>query len=284
MAIIETPEVDQQLQVAQANLQSAQADLNLAKVTSERYQSLLKEDSVSKQETDVAVSGAAAKNAALAAAQANVRRLNELQSFERVYAPFDGIVTARNTDIGALIDAGSSSAQPRDLFRIAAIKRLRVFVPVPEVYSPAIHDGETATLTLDEYPGQQFEGTVARNSNTIDPNSRTLNVEVDVNNPSGKLLPGAYTFVHFKLPQARQMVSVPANTLLFRAEGLQVGLVRDGHVHLQPVTIGKDNGSTLEIATGLKATDEIILNPADSLAEGQPVRVAAGPQTTAGAP
>ena len=273
MAIIETPEVDEQLQVAQANLQSAQADLNLANTTSDRYQNLLKEDSVSKQETDVAVSGAAAHKAAVAAAEADVRRLQELQSFERVYAPFNGVVTARNTDIGDLIDAGSGSAQPRDLFRIAAINRLRVFVPVPEVYAPAIHDGETATLTLDEYPGQPFTGTVARNSNAIDQNSRTLNVEVDVNNIGGKLLPGAYVFVHFKLPHERQMVSVPANALLFRAEGLRVGLVRDGHVHLQPVTIGKDNGSNLEIATGLTSSDEVILNPADSLAEGQPVRV-----------
>ena len=273
MAVIETPEVDEQLQVAQANLQSAQADLNLANTTSDRYQNLLKEDSVSKQETDVAVSGAAAHKAAVAAAEANVRRLQELQSFERVYAPFDGVVTARNTDIGDLIDAGSGSAQPRDLFRIASISRLRVFVPVPEVYAPAIHDGETATLTLDEYPGQPFTGIVARNASAIDQNSRTLNVEVDVNNIGGKLLPGAYVFVHFKLPQARQMLSVPANALLFRAEGLRVGVVRDGHVHLQPITIGKDNGSSLEIATGLTGSDQVILNPADSLAEGQPVRV-----------
>ncbi len=282
MAIIETPEIDEQLQVSQANLKIAQADLNLANLTSQRYQNLLKEDSVSKQETDVAVSGASAKQAALEAAEANVRRLQELQSFERIYAPFDGVVTARNTDIGALIDAGSGSAQPRDLFRIASIDRLRVFVPVPEVYAPAIHDGETATLTLDEYPGQLFNGVVTRNSSTIDMNSRTLNVEVDVKNAGGKLLPGAYVFVHFKLPQARQMVSVPANALLFRAEGLRVGIVRNGHVRLQPVTIGKDNGSTLEIATGLTANDLVILNPADSLSENQPVHVSNVAGNTAG--
>ena len=282
IAVIETPEIDEQLQVAQANLKSAQADLNLANTTSERYQNLLKEDSVSRQETDVAVSGAAARKAAVEAAEANVRRLGELQSFEHVYAPFDGVVTARNTDIGALIDAGSGSAQPRDLFRIASIDRLRVFVPVPEVYAPAIQNGATAGLTLDEYPGQQFNGTVARNSSAIDVNSRTLNVEVDVQNIGGKLLPGSYVFVHFKLPQAAQMVSVPANTLLFRAEGLRAGLVLNGHVHLQPVTIGKDNGSTLEIATGLKANDNVIVNPADSLAEGQSVRISNTAQTTAG--
>ncbi len=274
MAVIETPEVDQQLQVAQANVKSAQADLNLANSTSERYQNLLKQDSVSRQETDVAVSGAAARLAALEAAQANVRRLGELQSFERVYAPFDGVVTARNTDIGALIDAGGGSSQPRDLFRIAAIDRLRVFVPVPEVYAPAIHDGSTATLTVDEYPGQAFIGTVARNSSAIDQNSRTLNVEVDVPNADHKLLPGAYAFVHFKLPQAAQRLSVPANTLIFRAQGTQVGLVRNGRVHLQNVTIGADNGSTLEIASGLTGLDNVIVNPADSLAEGQSVRLA----------
>lgn len=274
MAVIETPEVDQQLQVAQAQVKSAQADLALANTTSERYQNLLKQDSVSKQETDVAVSGAAARQAALEAAQANVRRLQELQSFERVYAPFDGVVTARNTDIGNLIDAGGGASQPRDLFRIGSIDRLRVFVAVPEIYAPDIHDGETATLTLDEYPGQTFTGTVARNSSSIDPNSRTLNVEVDVPNPQRKLLPGAYTFVHFKLPQATDLLSVPANALLFRAQGTQVAIVRNGHVHLQHVTIAKDDGSTLKIGTGLKASDNVILNPADSLAEGQPVRTA----------
>jgi len=274
MAIIETPEVDQQLQVADANLKSAQADLSLANTTSERYQNLLKSDSVSKQETDVAVSGAAARQAAVDAAQANVRRLQQLQSFERVYAPFAGVVTVRNTDIGALIDAGSASGTaPKELFRIASIDRLRVFVAVPETYAPAIRDGNTATLTLDEYSGQQFTGTIARNSNAIDPASRTLNVEVDVNNADGKLLPGAYAFVHFKIPDEVRLLSVPANALLFRAEGLRVAVVRDGRAHLAPITISKDNGATLEIATGLSAEDEIILDPSDSLIEGQQVNV-----------
>ena len=273
MAIIETPEVDQQLQVAQADLKSAQANLSLADTTAERYQNLLTSDSVSKQETDVAVSGAAARRAAVEAAEANVRRLQQLQSFERIYAPFSGVVTTRNTDIGDLIDAGSGSAQPKDLFRIAATSKLRVFVAVPEIYAPDIHDGDTATLTLDEYPGQQFTGRIARNSNAIDMASRTLNVEVDVDNPQNKLLPGAYVFVHFKLPQQQAKLSVPANALLFRSEGLRVALVRDGHVHLQPITIAKDNGATLEIGSGLNPNDQIILDPADSIAEGQPVRV-----------
>ncbi|HEX5283302.1 MAG TPA: efflux RND transporter periplasmic adaptor subunit [Bryocella sp.] len=276
MAIIETPEIDQQLQVAQADMKSAQADLSLADLTANRYQNLLKSDSVSKQETDVAVSGAAAKRAALEAAEANVRRLQQLQSFERIYAPFSGVVTSRNTDIGDLINAGTGDAAPeahKDLFRIAATGKLRVFVAVPEVYAPNIHDGDTAALTLDEYPDQQFVGRVARNSNAIDMASRTLNVEVDVNNPQGKLLPGAYVFVHFKLPQQQAKFSVPANALLFRSEGLRVALVRDGHVHLQPITIAKDNGATLEVASGIQPSDQIILDPPDSLAEGQPVRV-----------
>ncbi len=276
MAIIETPEVDQQLQVAQADLKSSQADLSLAEVTANRYQNLLKTDSVSQQETDVAVSGAAAKRAAVEAAEANVRRLQQLQSFERIYAPFSGVVTARNTDIGDLINAGTGDAAPdqhKDLFRIAATGKLRVFVAVPEVYAPDIHDGDIAALTLDEYPGQQFVGRVARNSNAIDMASRTLNVEVDVDNPEGKLLPGAYVFVHFKLPQQLAKLSVPANALLFRSEGLRVAVVRDGHVHLQPITIAKDNGSTLDIGSGLQANDEIVLDPPDSLAEGQPVRL-----------
>ncbi len=284
MAVIETPEVDQQLQVAEANVASAQADLNLAKTTSDRYQNLLAQDSVSKQETDVAVSGAAAKLAALQAAEASLRRLQQLQSFERVYAPFDGVVTARNTDIGNLIDAGGGASQPRDLFRIAAIDRLRVFVPVPEVYAPAIHDGAIATLTVDEYPGQPFTGTIARNSSAIDGNTRTLNVEVDVANANHKLLPGAYAFVHFKLPQAAQLLSVPANTLLFRAQGTQVALVRNNHVHLENITIAKDNGSTLQIATGLSPSDNVILNPADSLAEGQGVRLSNTAPTPEGGP
>ena len=277
MATIETPELDEQLQVSQANLKSAQADLALANTTSDRYQNLLKSDSVSKQETDVAVSGAAAKRAAVEAAEANVRRLQQLQSFEKVYAPFSGVVTERNTDIGALIDSGSPTASntSKELYRVAAIDKLRVYVAVPETYAPAIRDGDTVALTLDEYPGQQFTGKITRNSSAIDQASRTLNVEVDVDNSDGKLLPGAYVFAHFKIPEQVRFLSLPANTLIFRAQGLQVGIVRNGHVHLQSVTIGKDNGSSLEISTGVTASDEVILDPSDSLAEGQPVQVAA---------
>jgi RND family efflux transporter MFP subunit len=280
MATIETPELDQQLQVAEANLQSAQADLNLANTTSDRYQNLLKSDSVSKQETDVAVSGAAAKKAAVAAAEANVRRLQQLQSFEKVYAPYSGTVTERNVDIGDLIDAGSpgsdatSSTPGKEMFRIASLNTLRVFVAVPEEYSPNIKDGDTATLSLQEYPGRVFTGKIARNSSSIDMASRTLNVEVDVDNADHKLLPGAYVFVHFKIPQTARMLSIPSNTLLFRAQGLQVGIVHNGIVHLQSVTIGKDDGKTVEIASGLTPDDQVILDPSDSLSDGQAVQVA----------
>ncbi len=276
MATIETPELDEQLMVARSDLKSTEADLNLANVTSERYQNLLKSDSVSKQETDVAVSGAAAKRAAMEAAQANVRRLEQLQSFEKIYAPYSGIVTVRNTDIGDLINSGASTSSntSKELFRVASTDKLRVFVAVPEVYSPDIHNGDKATLTLDEYPGQPFIGTVTRNSNTIDANSRTLNVEVDIDNRDNKLLPGAYVFVHFKVPVQARMVSVPTNALLFRAQGLQVALVRDGHVQLQHITIGQDNGKTVQVSTGLSASDQVILDPSDSIAEGQPVRIA----------
>ncbi len=279
MATIETPELDEQLQVAQANLKSAQSDLELANTTSARYRNLLTTNSVSKQETDEAVSGAAAKQAAVDAALANVRRLRELQSFENVFAPFDGVVTVRNTDLGALIDAGSSGpggpsgsgGSPKELFHLAAIGKLRVYVAVPESYSASIKDNSTAALTLDEYPGQTFTGTVVRNSSMIDPASRTLNVEVDVDNSAGKLLPGAYVFVHFKVPEHAASLNVPSNTILFRSEGLRVGVVHGDHVHLAPITIGHDNGSSVEVLTGLQPNDQVILDPSDSLSEGQQV-------------
>jgi RND family efflux transporter MFP subunit len=273
MAIIETPELDQQLQVAEADLKSAQANLDLANTTSTRYQNLLKTNSVSKQETDVAVSDAAAKKAAVDASMANVRRLEQLQSFEKVYAPFDGIVTARNTDIGRLISAGQNT-MPQELFHLAAIGKIRVYVSVPEAYSSAIKDGGKASLTLDEYPGRSFEGTIARNSNAIDQATRTLNVEVDIDNPKAELLPGAYVFVHFKVPEHAASLMVPSNTLLFRAEGLRVGVVRNDRVQLVPVKIGRDAGASVEIASGLTASDAVILDPSDSLASGQEVQIA----------
>ena len=275
LADIETPEIDQQLQQAQAQLETAQANYDLAKTTAARWQWLLKTNSVSKQETDQAVANMVAQKAVVDSNAANVRRLQQLQSFEKVYAPFDGVITARNTDIGDLIDAGSSPPS-KELFHLAAISTLRVFVPVPEVYSNAARPGATATLTLDEYPGRVFQGRLARNSSAIDPASRTLLVEVDVDNPKGLLLPGAYVSVHLKLPAPQRSVIIPANTLLFRREGLRVGVVRNGRADLVPVTIGRDYGATVEIVAGLRSSDAIILDPSDSLESGAQVRLQGG--------
>jgi RND family efflux transporter MFP subunit len=272
LAVIDTPEIDQQLQQARADLETTQANLQLAKTTSDRWQFLVKSGSVSKQETDQAVSNLAATKAAVDSSAANVRRLEQLQSFEKIYAPFDGVVTARNTDVGDLIDAGAST-QPKQLFHMAAIRILRVYVPVPEVDAPAARPGATTTLTLDEYPGETFHGKLVRTSDSIDANSRTLLVEVDVDNPTYKLLPGAYVFVHLKLPMEIRSVTIPANTLLFRREGLQVGVVRNDKAELVPIKIGRDYGNAVEVLSGLAPSDAVILDPADSLISGTPVHV-----------
>lgn len=274
MAVIETPEIDQQLQAAQADEKVAQANLNLARTTSDRYQNLLKSNSVSKQETDQAVSDAAAKQASLEASQAAVRRYQQLQSFEQIYAPYSGIVTARNTDIGDLIQGGlTGAATARPLFQLAEIGMLRVFVSVPEVYSSFVRNGGTATLSADEYLGQEFSGSIARNASSIDSASHTLNVEVDVPNGASKLLPGAYVMVHFKVPSTGFNLTIPSNTLLFRSQGMQVGVVRNGKVQLVPVKIAADHGATVEVASGLMREDAVVLDPSDSLSNGQPVKV-----------
>ncbi len=272
LADIETPELDQQLQQARADLDTAQANLNIAKITAARWQDLVSTGSVSQQETDQAASNLNAVKAAVESSSANVRRLEQLQSFEKIFAPFDGIITARNTDIGALIDAGAST-QPKELFHIAAIRTLRLYVAVPEVYSRAARPGAPATLTLDEFPGQTFHGTLVRNANSIDIASRTLLVEVDVDNPTGQLLPGAYVFVHLKLPDQTRSVTIPSNTLIFRKEGLQVALVRDGKAELVPVKISRDYGNSVEIVSGLQPTDAVVVDPSDSLVAGMPVRL-----------
>jgi RND family efflux transporter MFP subunit len=272
LAEIETPEIDKQLQQTRADLETAQANYHLAETTAARWQLLLESDSVSRQETDEKVADLSARKATEDSNASNVHRLEDLQSFQKVYAPFDGIVTARNTDVGALIDAGANSAG-KELFHLAAIDTLRVFVAIPEVYSRAAVTGAAAFLTLDEYPGRSFHGTLARTSNSIDQASHTLLTEVDVPNPDGQLLPGAYVSVHFKLPQTVRSVVVPSNTLLFRSEGLRVALVRDGHVQLASVKIGRDYGSTVEVISGLQASDAVVLDPADSLVSGAPVRI-----------
>ena len=273
LAEIETPEVDQQLQQARADLKTAQANLRQAEITADRWEALWKTDSVSKQETDVAVSAFHAMKATVDSNMSNVRRLEDLKGFQKIYAPFDGIITARNTDIGALINSGASTTPGQEIFHLAAISTLRVFVAVPQLYSQAVRPGATAFLTLDEFPGKIFNGTIARNSNSIDPASRTLLVEVDVDNRSGTLFPGAYVRVHLKLPQSVSSVTVPANTLLFRSEGLRVGVVRNGRAELVPVTIGRDYGSSVEVVSGLQPTDAVIVNPSDSLISGTTVQV-----------
>jgi len=276
LAEIETPEIDQQLEQARADLKTAQANAQLAQITATRWQNLLKTDSVSRQETDQAVQDLSARQATVDSMTANVHRLEQLQSYEGVYAPFSGVITARNTDIGALINAGAGGV-PQELFHMAAVNRLRIFVALPEVDSEAAQDGAKATLTLDEFPGETFQGTIVRNSDAIDLNSRTLNVEVDIDNRDGRIKPGAYVFVHLKIPDKAQNANasliIPANTLLFRSEGLRVGVVRGDHAELVPITIGRDYGATVEVINGLKPTDQVIVNPSDSLTTGTPVRV-----------
>ena len=276
LAEIDTPEVDQQLEQARADLKNAQANEQLAQITAARWQNLLKTNSVSKQETDQAVSDLSARQASVDSMTANVHRLEQLQSFEKVYAPFAGVITARNTDIGALINAGAGGV-PQELFHMAAVNRLRVYVAVPEVDAQAAQTGAKATLTLDEFPGETFQGTIVRDSDSIDFASRTLNVEVDVENARDRIKTGAYAFVHLKLPQtthtSAQSLTIPANTLLFRSEGLRVGVVRNGRAELVPITIGRDFGATVEVVAGLRPTDQVIVNPSDSLTSGNQVQV-----------
>jgi RND family efflux transporter MFP subunit len=281
MAEIETPEMDQQLMQAQGDLKTAQANLDIAAITSKRWQNLLAKHAVSKQETDQAMSDLSARQSAVSASEANVRRLQELQSFEKVVAPFDGIVTARNIDIGSLIEAGANSG-PKELFHLAALNRLRVYIAVPEAYSSAVKNGETVSLTEVDHPAETFTGVITRNSNAFDPMSRTLTAEADVENSKGLLLPGAYVFVHFQLAGNLRSVTLPSNALLFRSEGLRVAVVRDNHVVLTPVTIGHDYGNTVEITAGLTQDDAVVLNPPDSISAGQAVTAVMDPAQTDG--
>ena len=273
LAEIDTPEVDQQLRQARADLSTAQANLNLAAITARRNENLLKTRSVSAQDRDNADGAMAADKTIVQSNEGNVARLEQLQSYEKVYAPFDGVITARNTDIGALVDADANSPS-KELFHLAAIDTLRIYVAVPEPYSGAARPGATARLTLDEFPGESFHGTLVRNANAIDLSSRTLLLEVDVDNPAGRLLPGAYTFVHLSLPLATRSVTLPSNTLLFRREGLSAAVVHNGRAQLVPVTIGRDYGERVEILSGLQPADEVISDPSDSLISGTTVRIA----------
>lgn len=273
LATIESPETDQQLQQAREQLTMAQANQKLAQITADRYQDLFKSDSVAKQEVDNAVQNAAAQNATVSSAQANVKRLEQLVGYEKVYAPFDGVITQRNTDVGALIDAGANTPG-KELFHLSSTSTLRVYVAVPEVYEQAAQPGVTATLTLSEFPGRQFHGVVVRNAKAIDQASRTLLVEVDVKNPSGELLPGSYVSVHLNLPSKVQAMTIPVSALLFRAEGLQVAVVRGGRAELVHVVMGKDFGESVELLSGIRKNDEVIVNPSDSITSGQQVQIA----------
>jgi RND family efflux transporter MFP subunit len=268
LAEIATPEVDQQLAQAQADLATAQANANNARIQAERYTGLVKSDAVSRQDTDTFVNQAAATAGAVRSAQANVQRLRELQSFEKVYAPFDGVVTARTIDTGQLIDPGAG----KELFHLQAIQTLRVYSNLPQIYSQNVKRGTKIGLTFAEHAGKTYQGTLVRTADAIDPTSRTLLVEIDVDNRAGELLPGSLAEVHFKTPSAGPTFILPAAALLFRKEGLRVGIVGNGNVaHLAPVVIGEDDGATVRIVSGLNASDKVIQDPPDSLIEGEKV-------------
>ncbi len=273
LAVIETPEVDQQLEQSMSNLNTAKANLALSEITKNRYEGLLKTNAVAQQDVDNAVGAYNANQAIVEADQANVKELLALQSFEKIYAPFDGVVTARNTDIGDLINSGSSSGAKTDLFHIAQPGTLRVYVNVPEEYSQGVKVGMTANLVLAEFPGRSFLGKLVRTADAINVTTRTLLIEIDVDNPTGTLLTGSYAEVHLKVPTVASTFLLPVNTLIFRSEGLQVAVVKDGKAVLSAVTPGHDFGDQMEIVSGLKANDQVIVNPPDSIISGQQVQI-----------
>jgi RND family efflux transporter MFP subunit len=281
LAVIETPEVDQQLQQSHSNLATSEANLALSEITKNRYQGLLATHAVAQQDVDNAVGTYNANKSIVEANQANVKQLETLQSFEKIYAPFDGIITARNTDVGQLISAGNSGTVKTDLFNISQPGKLRVYVNVPEQYSRAAAPGLTADLTLAEFPGRQFQGKLVRTSDSINYATRTLIVEIDVDNPTGELLSGAYTQVHLKVPGQTSSYLVPVSALIFRSHGLQVAVVKNGAALLIPVTPGHDYGERIEIVSGLQVGDTVIVNPPDSLVSGQKVEVVQPSATTA---
>ncbi|HLX45704.1 MAG TPA: efflux RND transporter periplasmic adaptor subunit [Bryobacteraceae bacterium] len=273
LAEIESPEVDQQLSQAKADLGTAQANMKLAELTMNRYQALLKLDAIARQDVDNAAGAYEADKAMVASQAANVKRLEQLVAFEKVYAPFDGVITVRNTDVGALINSGNGGAA-QELFHIATTNKLRIFISVPQMYSHAAVPGVFADVTLTEMPGRHFPGKVARNAEAIDTATRTMLTEVDVDNPSGTLKPGAYAEVHLKLPAATPALIVPVTALIFRAEGLQLAVVRDGgKVELVQVTQGRDYGTEVEVTSGIREQDAVLVNPPDSITSGATVRV-----------
>jgi RND family efflux transporter MFP subunit len=273
LAVIDAPEVDQQLAQSLSNLNTAKANLALAEITKNRYEGLIKTNAVSQQDVDNAVGSYNANQAMVEADEANVKQLQALQSFERIYAPFDGVITARNTDIGDLISSGSAGGVKTDMFHIAQHGTLRVYVNVPEEYSQGVKVGMTANLVLAEFPGRTFQGKLVRTADAINVTTRTLLIEVDVDNPTGTLLTGSYAEVHLQIPTQASTFLLPVNTLIFRSEGLHVGVVKDGKVALAAVTTGHDFGNEIEIVAGLKANDQVIVNPPDSIVSGQQVQI-----------
>jgi RND family efflux transporter MFP subunit len=284
LATIDTPEIDQELNQSKAARQQIVAQMDLAKISADRWENLRKTDSVSAQEADTQMSGYKQAQANLAASDANVKRLEQLEGFKRVYAPFSGVLTKRNVDPGALINAGAGAAG-RELFDVARVDPLRVYASVPQAYMPFIKVGSSTTVTLQEYPGQKFLGKVARTAESIDPNTRTLLTEVDVPNKDQKLLPGSFGEVHFAVGSNVDKVTVPVNAMLFRSQGAQLAVIgSDNKVQLRPINIGKDYGASLEILGGVSIHDQIVINPPDSLENGQQVNVAASPSPGQGQP
>jgi RND family efflux transporter MFP subunit len=274
LATIQSPEVDEQLSQARSTLATAQANLNLADITKTRYEALFQKHAVAQQDRDNAEGTYSANRANVDADMANVRHYEALVSFEKVYAPFDGVITARNTDIGDLINAGTSSTPKTDLFHIDQTGTVRVYVNVPEEYSRGIKPGETeADIVLAEFPGQKFPGKVVRTSESISGTTRTLLTEIDLPNPGNTLLTGSYTEVHLHLPSANSTYLIPVSTLIFRSERLQVGVVKSGKVELADLTPGHDFGDEIEVVAGLKAGDQVVMNPPDSLVSGQQVNI-----------
>jgi RND family efflux transporter MFP subunit len=273
IAEIESPEVDQQLDQARAQLETAKANMKLAEITVVRYTGLLKVEAIARQDVDNAEGAYEADKATVAANEANVKHLEQLVAFEKVFAPFEGVITGRNTDIGALINSGNGGAA-QELFHISATNKLRIFVSVPEFYSHAAIPGVYADITVIEKPGRHFPGKIARNADAIDPGTRTLLTEVDIDNSSGQLMPGAYAEVHLKLPAESASLIVPVPALIFRAQGMQIAVVRDGNkTDLVSITIGRDFGTSVEVTSGITEQDQIIINPPDSLRQGETVRI-----------
>ena len=274
LATIQSPEIDEQLSQSRSTLATAQANLNLAEITKTRYEAMFQKHAVAQQDRDNAEGTYSANKAMVDADMANVRHYEALVSFEKVYAPFDGVITARNTDIGDLINSGSSATAKTDLFHIAQTGTVRVYVNVPEEYSRGIKPGATeADIVLAEFPGQKFPGKVVRTAEAINGTTRTLLTEIDLPNPGNTLLAGSYAEVHLHVPSANSTFLIPVSTLIFRSEHLQAGVVRNGKVELADLTPGHDFGSEIEVVAGLRAGDQVVMNPPDSLVSGQQVNV-----------